>query len=290
MSLLSSFRWLLPLFALWAGLPALASSLRYGPALDQAHWTVKRAPGRCALVQDIPRLGRARFHQASGKGFHFTLDLMSQPLHPVRAWLESVPPPWRHDALALDLGQAKVRRSRAALDIGGGAALRLYYELEKGMFPRIHYQDWADGRDEVAVTLSAVRFREVLGDFQQCLAGLIQLDFTPRAEYRIHFRTNSVFLDRRARLTLRRVVKRLRHHRGPVRLLIGGHADERGTDDYNERLALRRAVKVRNYLRQYGIASRRIQVRSYGERWPLDPRHTQAAWAKNRRATLWITD
>ena len=66
-------------------------------------------------------------------------------------------------------------------------------------------------------------------------------------------------------------------------LRIEGHCDERGTSEYNVALGEKRAVSAAEYLRQLGISAARISTISYGEERPADPRHTEEAWAKNRR-------
>jgi peptidoglycan-associated lipoprotein len=67
-------------------------------------------------------------------------------------------------------------------------------------------------------------------------------------------------------------------------ILIEGHCDERGTDEYNLALGEKRALAARDFLLNFGIAKSRISVISYGEERPLDPGHSEEAWAKNRRA------
>ena len=67
-------------------------------------------------------------------------------------------------------------------------------------------------------------------------------------------------------------------------LLIEGHADERGTNEYNLALAERRAKAAMNYLVSRGIAAGRIAVVSYGEERPLCSQREEACWARNRRA------
>lgn len=66
-------------------------------------------------------------------------------------------------------------------------------------------------------------------------------------------------------------------------LLIEGHCDERGTEEYNRALGERRALSLREYLVNYGIPAERIQTISYGEDKPADLGHDDSAWAKNRR-------
>ena len=69
-------------------------------------------------------------------------------------------------------------------------------------------------------------------------------------------------------------------------LLVEGHCDERGTEQYNLALGDRRASIVRDYLVTLGVDTARIRTVSYGEERPFDPAHNEAAWAKNRRAHL----
>ncbi|HET7599716.1 MAG TPA: peptidoglycan-associated lipoprotein Pal [Gemmatimonadales bacterium] len=74
-----------------------------------------------------------------------------------------------------------------------------------------------------------------------------------------------------------------------VRLRISGHVDERGSDEYNLALGNRRAASAKRYLTGKGVEDARLDVVSYGEERPLDPGHTEEAWAKNRRDEFEIT-
>ncbi|TKB54605.1 peptidoglycan-associated lipoprotein Pal [Ferrimonas aestuarii] len=71
-----------------------------------------------------------------------------------------------------------------------------------------------------------------------------------------------------------------------VKVLIEGHADERGTPEYNIALGERRAKAVSRYIQGLGVLSSQISIVSYGEEKPLDASATDAAHAKNRRAVL----
>ena len=72
-------------------------------------------------------------------------------------------------------------------------------------------------------------------------------------------------------------------------ITIEGHADERGTAEYNLALGERRALAARNYLVSLGIPADRLRTVSYGKEFPFDPGHDEAAWAKNRRAHFVVT-
>lgn len=67
---------------------------------------------------------------------------------------------------------------------------------------------------------------------------------------------------------------------------LEGHADERGTTDYNLALAQRRAESIQRYLATQGIPQSKLPVVSYGEERPMDTNHNEAAWAKNRRVDM----
>ncbi|MBN1561781.1 OmpA family protein [candidate division KSB1 bacterium] len=67
-----------------------------------------------------------------------------------------------------------------------------------------------------------------------------------------------------------------------------GHCDERGTVEYNLALGDKRASTAKAYLVNYGVDSKRLSIVSYGKERPVDSRHTEEAWAKNRRAAFVI--
>lgn len=68
-----------------------------------------------------------------------------------------------------------------------------------------------------------------------------------------------------------------------VTILVEGHCDEHGTEEYNYALGERRAQAVKDYFVRGGIDEGRMVINSKGKSAPLDPRHIEAAWAKNRR-------
>ena len=73
-----------------------------------------------------------------------------------------------------------------------------------------------------------------------------------------------------------------------VRVTVEGHADERGTREYNLALGERRANAAKNYLVGIGIGANRISTVSYGKERPVALGSTEAAWAQNRRAVTVI--
>jgi peptidoglycan-associated lipoprotein len=100
---------------------------------------------------------------------------------------------------------------------------------------------------------------------------------------RVFFATNESILTTASRETLRKQAAWLREN-SSVTVVIEGHADERGTREYNLALGERRANAAKDYLMTYGISSNRMSVLSYGKERPVDSGSTPLAWSKNRRS------
>ena len=100
---------------------------------------------------------------------------------------------------------------------------------------------------------------------------------------RVFFATNKSSLTTASRATLRKQATFLRKNKS-LNVTIEGHADERGTREYNLALGERRANAAKDYLMTYGISSDRITVLSYGKERPVDSGSNPLAWSKNRRS------
>ena len=100
---------------------------------------------------------------------------------------------------------------------------------------------------------------------------------------RVFYATNKSVLTTASRDTLRKQAAWLRKNKD-IAVTIEGHADERGTREYNLALGERRANAVKDYLLTYGISGGRISVISYGKERPVNSGSSPLAWSQNRRA------
>jgi peptidoglycan-associated lipoprotein len=100
---------------------------------------------------------------------------------------------------------------------------------------------------------------------------------------RVFFATNRSSLTTASRETLRKQATYLRKNKN-LNVTIEGHADERGTREYNLALGERRANSAKDYLMTYGISGKRISVISYGKERPVNPDSSSLAWSQNRRS------
>jgi len=100
---------------------------------------------------------------------------------------------------------------------------------------------------------------------------------------RVFFATNETVLTTASRETLRKQAAWLRKN-SKISIVLEGHADERGTREYNLAIGERRANSAKDYLMTYGISSDRISVLSYGKERPVDSGSNPLSWSKNRRS------
>lgn len=105
----------------------------------------------------------------------------------------------------------------------------------------------------------------------------------------VHFDFDKATLTPRAIEILKEKVRWLRENPG-VNVVIEGHTDERGTEEYNMALGQQRAQSIKTFLVNSGIDESRLQIVSYGEERPVDPRSNEEAWAKNRRGHFRILE
>ena len=139
------------------------------------------------------------------------------------------------------------------------------------------------------LVLTACATKKEVADMQ----GQMQSDvytWTDTVEYladgvpdRVFFATNETVLTTASRETLRAQAAWLRKN-SSINVVLEGHADERGTREYNLALGERRANSAKDYLMTYGISSDRISVLSYGKERPVDAGSNPLAWSKNRRS------
>ena len=113
-----------------------------------------------------------------------------------------------------------------------------------------------------------------------------ELDYETKAIFTnatVYFEFDKFNLNSKSLQTLKSAVSAMKDNQS-IRITIAGHADERGTREYNLALGERRANAAKDYLMTYGISENRISVISYGKERPVDSGSNPLAWSKNRRS------
>jgi peptidoglycan-associated lipoprotein len=111
-----------------------------------------------------------------------------------------------------------------------------------------------------------------------------QQDFVVNVGDRVFFETDSTDLTPQARATLDKQAQWLSNYPQYSQFTVEGHADERGTREYNIALGARRAQAVRDYLASRGVAANRMRTISYGKERPVAVCNDISCWSQNRRA------
>jgi peptidoglycan-associated lipoprotein len=114
------------------------------------------------------------------------------------------------------------------------------------------------------------------------------LDYESKAIFTnatVYFEFDKFNLNSKSLQTLKSAVAAMKDN-SSIKITISGHADERGTREYNLALGQRRAESVRNYFAINGINANRIMVKSYGEERPILDGSNEASYSKNRRAEI----
>ncbi len=110
----------------------------------------------------------------------------------------------------------------------------------------------------------------------------MNVDRAALANYTVHFAFDSAAVRKSEQANIQAVADALSKD-SSAKLLIEGHCDERGTEEYNRALGERRALALRQALAKIGVDPSRIRTISYGKDRPADPGHDESAWSKNRR-------
>lgn len=110
-----------------------------------------------------------------------------------------------------------------------------------------------------------------------------QEDLVVNVGDRVFFALNSSELSAQARAALEKQATWIKRF-GGIRVVLEGHADERGTREYNLALGERRANAAKDYLVALGVNPSRVKTLSYGKERPAALGHNEAAWAQNRRS------
>ena len=120
------------------------------------------------------------------------------------------------------------------------------------------------------------------GKFEDLYTRCTDVNFTP-----VYFGFDSTVVPQGELSKIDAVAQHLTEKTDRV-VVVEGNCDERGSSEYNMTLGENRAIIIRNYLVQNGIASNRIQTRSYGSEKPAVDGHDESSWAKNRRGEFAI--
>lgn len=266
---------------------AAAGTQHYQAALDDVLWKASSKKLHCTLTHEIPLYGTATFAKTAGEKLGFKLSAKRKATrNKDSAHLRALPPEWKHQISAVDLGDVAVHKGGTPFQLKEALSRRMLAELQKGMFPTFSYRDWADARDQVTVTLPGINIKPMLDEFISCLASLPVYKFADFKINLLHFAFGKHQLSTKDRKRLDAVARYIKSDPTVKQVEITGHTDNIGRRRSNDALGKRRSKAVKDYLVSRGVSNALFKLRSYGERKPKTSNRTDKGRAENRRAMV----
>lgn len=269
---------------------AVAGTQHYEADMHSSQWGITSSIVECTLTHEIPLYGKAKFIRKAGKKLSFRMLVEEMPRKKGKATLRSIPPDWKHNVDIKDLGALTYQAGEKPFIFNRTLSLRVLAELEQGMRPTVYFRNLDDKKDEVSVSLSTVNFMQALSKFRQCSGKLLPFDFETAKNMVLYFATDKYNLNEEARRRLDTVIAYMNLMPSVKTTTIEGHADFRGTHPYNDVLSNRRAVTVREYMKERKISETRLNLRYFGKRKPAASNKTKAGMARNRRVQIHLLE
>ncbi|MEE8059678.1 MAG: OmpA family protein [Pseudomonadales bacterium] len=261
-------------------------AVRFGAPMNHAEWRLELSSFECRMWQPIPTFGDAVFSNRAGEEQTFYLAPVRKVMKPGKAALVSQAPMWDETRHSQDMGMVAVKGTSKPVSLGKRQAYQLLNELYDGMSPVFSRLSWFAEDENIEVFLSSVNFRKAYGQYQDCLASLLPVNFDQINRSRVYFKTAKFELTARSKARLDQLVLYVKADSSVTGFYIDGHTDSVGRRLYNLGLSQKRAEAVTRYLIASGIDETLITTRYHGERYPVAKNTNAKNRATNRRVTL----
>lgn len=269
-------------------LHSVAGLRTYSVPVESSMWTVtKQSRLMCELEHNIPGYGDALFTTEASKqlNLEFTLDMVRLPSRYDVAQVYSMPPKWMRGAMQRKLGRMDLRKQYDA-DLPSQTAWEMLTELEKGFWPTIHYQDWHNSSDSVAIALNASNFMPSYYEFNNCVDNLLRFSFDDIAYTVLAYKKNSAELTKYSQRRLDMIGEYLKEDIELELVLVDGYSDSFGGSWLNEQLSIKRASEIKDFFASMGVDPQRIEITGHGEKRHTSPNDNSLEREKNRRVVV----
>jgi outer membrane protein OmpA-like peptidoglycan-associated protein len=263
-----------------------AQAVRYGASINHAEWRLELSPFECRMWQPVPYFGDAVFANRAGEEQMFYLAPTRKLMKTGQAKLVSAAPTWDESRHSLDMGSVKVSATNQPVKLGKQRAYQLLNELYDGMSPAFTHIAWFAQDEQIELYLSSINFRKAYGQYRDCLAALLPVNFDQINRSRIHFKTAHYELTADSQTQLEHMVQYVKADPSVTSFYIDGHTDSMGRRLANLELSKKRAEVVTQFLVANGVDEAMITTRYHGERYPVADNSNAKNRADNRRVTI----
>ena len=261
-------------------------AVRYGAAMNHAEWRLELSAFECRMWQPIPYFGDAVFSNRAGEEQTFFLAPARKAMRRGEATLVSRAPVWDDSRHNLEMGVVAVNNSSPPVSLGKKRSYQLLNELFDGMSPVFSRPSWYADDERIELFLSSVNFRKAYGQYRDCLASLLPVNFDQINRSRVHFQTAKFELTPRSKALLDQMMQYVMADTSVTGFYIDGHTDKVGRRLHNLDLSKRRAEAVTTYLVASGIDEAMITTRYHGERYPVAKNSHAEDHLTHRRVTI----
>jgi sodium-type flagellar protein MotY len=257
--------------------------------ISESTWQFEGTPLNCQLTHQVPYYGTASFQKSAGKKqqLGFQMSYKRQPLASVKvASVQSMSPSWLPNRPAKSLGELAIHSGQSIFKTKGLASWRLLNELEVGRFPMFRYQDFESLEDQVAVSLSAVGFKQPYAKFLNCLSSLVPFKLNELKQMTLRFDFAKHKVKQNYHQKLNALAAYIKYDPEVEVVFISGHTDSKGSRYYNHKLSERRITSVKTMLTLPGTSENRFKTIPHGERKPVATNRNASGRALNRRVYI----
>lgn len=255
-------------------------------AIANANWEVGASAFECRLHHSIPQFGTAVFSHRAGEEQRFYLQQSGPHLSAGQGELAVQHPVWREGPYPRPLASVELSDKAEVVQLDRTASEPLMAELLQGM-RLVFSRAPARGQEmPVRVLIEPVGFRPALRQYQDCLSGLLPVNYDQVARTALYYATDEHELPYREMQKLDRVALYALEDKRVTAFYIDGHTDGVGLREANLELSRKRAETVRDYLVKRGVDPSDITVRWHGERYPVANNREGEGRRENRRVTI----
>jgi len=286
---MKKFSYFILSLVVFIGLPTLASYKVYEADLSESEWVFSGNPLGCQLTHNVPNYGDAIFNERAGKNkaLRFGLNYKRQPITATNtASVHSLSPSWQPTQRPKDLGEIAISSGPQIFKAKDTASWKLLNELEVGRFPTFRYQEFESIEDQVAVSLSAVGFKNSYDQFLTCLTTLVDHSLEELMKMTLRFDFDQHTVRDTYKKKLRSLAAYIKHDQRIDVIFVNGYTDNKGSKGYNRALAQKRINSVKKILMAQGADEECFRTLAFGEANPVASNRQADGRAKNRRVFI----
>ncbi|PSV52241.1 OmpA family protein [Photobacterium sp. GB-1] len=252
--------------------------------MDLVSWEYKGDKFSCSLSQTISQFGAITFVAKPKQPLG--IQVQSYHVKPPyeRAILSQVQSPWALNTAPITVDEVDLDKKSGQVSFYTDIEL-LLEAMAQGNWLGVRLSS-SNQNNTFDVTVPSVNMTQAMADFNLCRAKLPAMAYQDARDVVLQFKLGQRVVSSSQKQILADLASYLKHDKNVKRVLIDGHTDNVGSNVANLQISKIRADDVASILRENGVRSSLMEIRSHGSRYPVANNNTQDGKAKNRRVTI----